>query len=187
MKKFRLFFPILFLVLALCVVLVGCSRKPLPEIEYTIFPKEGVSYKDNSVYVRLKDGFTLTDYSIFRTDSIGFESNKKDKYKPILIKNIDDLFNMHSFFYIEFADHNQEQILSVMNQWINLDIVESVNPKYIYDVVCDDFTPTSIPPNDYYYDHEDDDLKQWGLSSVNGIDIEGAWQYATADSTPRIK
>ena len=143
MKRFGLFFSILFLALALCIVLVGCANQPLAPLEYTIFPYEDVPYDDDKVYIYLYDGVEFTDSNILRTDRIGFESNKKDRNKQVLIKSID--YRGGRVVYVVFSTHNEEQILIAMNQWTNLDIVDYVLPLYHVETEDAEFSTYDIP------------------------------------------
>ena len=164
----------------LVFALAGCAKNSeLSKIEYTIFPKENVPYDDNELYVGLKDGYELTDPNVLRTDRIGFASNSKDKNKPIQIRDI--YFFTNAYFRVDFVDNNKDQILIAMNQWIMLEIVDFVEPHYHPETSDEGFSISDVPPNDSYYN------SQWGLFSNYGSNIVGAWQYATADSTPRIK
>ena len=59
--------------------------------------------------------------------------------------------------------------MEVIDELLELDMVLSAEPQYIYETVS---TAISSPPSDTYYD------RQWGLTGTYGIDVGTAWEIA---------
>ncbi|MBR4800987.1 MAG: S8 family serine peptidase [Clostridia bacterium] len=183
MKK-RFLIMLIIIISVLVLTLVGCSNTsspsqeqipPSPEPTALKYDPDRLNYplEAHRLQIVFQDGYELTDQSILKTEQIGFLSDPQDCNKPYLIDYIYHFYQ--SYYEVRFIQQNKQQIITALEEWSKLDVVKELLPIGVQ-ILVDDFAPSDVPPNDYYY------YAQWGLSSTNGINVERAWQYTTESS-----
>lgn len=146
---------------------------------YIKVPSMDENFKDDEITVILdgehsgtgvKDSYydfneVLTELS--KVDNLDLDS-VEELFKPDPGEVIESP-TYRRMYNIKLEVPGKESVMEVIDELLELDMVLSAEPQYIYETVS---TAISSPPSDTYYD------EQWGLTGTYGIDVETAWEIA---------